>query len=184
MKWDLKPLPNKITLIRFIAVFVLWILAYIGNGFWFGIVFLIAGITDFLDGFVARTFKMGSEFGVYFDSLSDDMVNFSIIFWVYLLIPEFFLEHIVILLILFSLFIISIGSGYIKFKKLPSWHIYSFKLTNWFLYCFILIAVFFEPHLGLFYALSVLAALALTESIILNFISDELESNRKSIFFE
>jgi cardiolipin synthase (CMP-forming) len=43
--------------------------------FW---VFVFAGITDALDGFIARKFNMQTELGAYLDSLADKMLLMSI----------------------------------------------------------------------------------------------------------
>jgi phosphatidylglycerophosphate synthase len=62
--------PNQITL----AGFVLTIIAALTlafNLFWGGVLTLVAGLFDVLDGVVARTQNKSTEFGAFFDSVID-----------------------------------------------------------------------------------------------------------------
>ena len=181
MKWDFKPLPNKITLIRFLLVPVLWVLAFAHQSVLFGILLLVAGLSDWADGYIARKYKIESDFGIYFDSLSDDMVNVSLLFWMILLLPQFILDHLVVVGILVVLLVLVLGGGFWKYRRLPSWHLYSFKITNWFLYGFFVLSVLYRPIELLFYVFAAIAALALTEAIVLTIQLPKLESNRKTI---
>ena len=47
-------LPNFLTLSRLGLIAVLWVLALRGEGLWVGLVFIVAGGTDMLDGWLAR----------------------------------------------------------------------------------------------------------------------------------
>jgi cardiolipin synthase (CMP-forming) len=71
-------IPNLITIARLIAVPLIVLL--IGQGSW-GLaftVFVAAGISDAVDGFIARRFDMRSEFGAYLDALADKALLVSI----------------------------------------------------------------------------------------------------------
>jgi cardiolipin synthase len=71
-------IPNLITIARLIAVPLIVLL--IGQGSW-GLaftVFVAAGISDAVDGFIARRFNMRSEFGAYLDALADKALLVSI----------------------------------------------------------------------------------------------------------
>lgn len=64
-------LPNFITIARLIAVPVfVWLVIdeRPATAFW---VFLAAGLSDAADGFIARKFNLGSEFGAYLDPVAD-----------------------------------------------------------------------------------------------------------------
>jgi cardiolipin synthase (CMP-forming) len=71
-------LPNLITIARILLVpVIVWA---IGSGamlFAF-ILFLVAGISDAVDGFLAKRFGMASEFGSYLDPLADKALIVSI----------------------------------------------------------------------------------------------------------
>ncbi|MCL2087348.1 MAG: CDP-diacylglycerol--glycerol-3-phosphate 3-phosphatidyltransferase [Oscillospiraceae bacterium] len=73
-------LANKLTVLRIVLVpvFVVFMLvdkAYIHDGFiWAVLVFIIAGITDYIDGRVARNRDMVTKFGEFLDPLADKVL--------------------------------------------------------------------------------------------------------------
>ena len=71
-------IPNIITIGRLIIVPLLIVM--IGQGRWMVafLLFLIAGISDAVDGFIARRFDMRSELGAYIDPLADKALLISI----------------------------------------------------------------------------------------------------------
>jgi CDP-diacylglycerol--glycerol-3-phosphate 3-phosphatidyltransferase len=73
----LQQLPNALTVARLllIPVFVVLMLTAEGGHSWpAGIVFGIAGITDQIDGYLARRWHVESEFGRIFDPLADRLM--------------------------------------------------------------------------------------------------------------
>ncbi|HEY5660153.1 MAG TPA: CDP-diacylglycerol--glycerol-3-phosphate 3-phosphatidyltransferase [Gaiellaceae bacterium] len=73
----LQVLPNALTIARLILipVFVVLMIQAAGEPSWpAGIVFGIAGITDQVDGFLARRWHVESEFGRIFDPLADRLM--------------------------------------------------------------------------------------------------------------
>lgn len=72
----LQQLPNALTIARLalIPVFVALMLTADGASWPAGIVFGIAGITDQIDGYLARRWHVESEFGRVFDPLADRLM--------------------------------------------------------------------------------------------------------------
>ena len=73
----LAQLPNALTIFRLglIPVFAALILASNGGRSWYaGTIFLIAGITDQVDGFLARRWHVESRFGTFADPLADRLM--------------------------------------------------------------------------------------------------------------
>jgi CDP-diacylglycerol--glycerol-3-phosphate 3-phosphatidyltransferase len=73
----LQQLPNALTIARLalIPVFVVLMLSAEGGHSWAaGIVFGIAGITDQIDGYLARRWHVESEFGRVWDPLADRLM--------------------------------------------------------------------------------------------------------------
>ncbi|MBN2538992.1 MAG: CDP-diacylglycerol--glycerol-3-phosphate 3-phosphatidyltransferase [Deltaproteobacteria bacterium] len=64
-------IPNTLTLIRIILVPVFVILLMHGSFSYALVVFIIAGVTDGLDGFLARILKQQTILGSYLDPLAD-----------------------------------------------------------------------------------------------------------------
>ena len=73
----LQQLPNALTVFRLllIPVFVVLMLAADGGHSWpAGIVFAVAGVTDQIDGFLARRWRVESDFGRIADPLADRLM--------------------------------------------------------------------------------------------------------------
>ena len=73
----LRQLPNALTVGRLllIPVFVALMLAAEGGHSWpAGVVFGVAGITDQIDGYLARRWRVESQFGKLFDPLADRLM--------------------------------------------------------------------------------------------------------------
>lgn len=178
----LKILPNQITLLRVILIPFLWLTAFLQEHIFFGVLFLIAGLTDCLDGYFARKFKQESSFGTRFDSFADNLINVSLIFWFWLLLPDFVKQHIIPITTALLFFIVATFLGFVKYKKMTSYHLYSAKLTNVALYTFFIHAMFFSPNTFFFYVLVTLIILNQSEEIAMTLTRDEPVSNSKSIF--
>ena len=76
-----KNLPNYITIFRLILVFVFIFLfsSDIDNkSLYCVITFLVAGLSDVLDGFLARNFKIESNFGKLMDPLADKLMQITV----------------------------------------------------------------------------------------------------------
>ena len=71
-------IPNLITIGRLIIVPL--VIVMIGQEGWATafVLFVLAGISDAVDGFIARRFDMRSEFGAYIDPLADKALLVSI----------------------------------------------------------------------------------------------------------
>ena len=68
-------LPNKLTLLRLILVPVFVVVMLVSNELWASIVglalFIIASLTDMLDGKIARKYNLITDFGKFLDPLAD-----------------------------------------------------------------------------------------------------------------
>ena len=71
-------IPNYITLLRLALVpFVIWSMTT-GNMMLALVGFIIAGVSDGVDGFIARRFDMRSELGTYLDPIADKLLLVSV----------------------------------------------------------------------------------------------------------
>ncbi len=61
--------------------------------FYVGIGLIIVGLTDFLDGLMARKFNQASGLGSKLDSLADNLLIPSVIVWIFILRPEIIADH-------------------------------------------------------------------------------------------
>jgi cardiolipin synthase len=67
-------IPNIITLVRFFLVPCVVLALIGGNMGWAFLGFLVAGISDGVDGFIARQFDQRSELGAYLDPIADKLL--------------------------------------------------------------------------------------------------------------
>ncbi len=66
--------PNLLTFLRMALIPVFAVLLYYGNSALALAVFVIAGLSDGLDGFIARRFKQESELGTVIDPIADKLL--------------------------------------------------------------------------------------------------------------
>ena len=65
---------NKITVLRIILVPVFMVLLYLGQTYWALAVYIIACVSDFVDGKIARKYNQSTDFGKFMDPLADKML--------------------------------------------------------------------------------------------------------------
>ena len=82
-----RSIPNALTVLRFalVPVFVVLMVEADGGHSWpAGVVFAIAGVTDQIDGWLARRWHVESEFGKYADPLADRLMIDAAVLLLYL----------------------------------------------------------------------------------------------------
>lgn len=140
-----KQIANVITSSRIISsMCLLFCNAFSG---WFYFIYLIAGITDMVDGIIARKLNVVSEFGSRLDSFAD--IIFLVVCMVKIL-PSINLPYgIWIWIIIIA--IVKIGNiiwNFICNKQLLSKHTFLNKVTGFLLFLFPLTLDFIEPKLS------------------------------------
>ena len=65
---------SKITLARVALIPVFMVLLLLGHTWWALAVFIIASLTDFVDGYIARHYNQVSDFGKFLDPLADKLL--------------------------------------------------------------------------------------------------------------
>ena len=65
----MKNLPNAITILRFFGAICLLFFGIKSNAFW--VIYFVCGLSDMLDGYLARKLRCGSKTGAILDSLAD-----------------------------------------------------------------------------------------------------------------
>ncbi|RLC52623.1 MAG: CDP-diacylglycerol--glycerol-3-phosphate 3-phosphatidyltransferase [Candidatus Cloacimonadota bacterium] len=109
-----KQIPNILTLIRIILVPVfIWLVfsSSISNNILLAtIVFLLASITDYFDGMLARRYKIISNFGKIMDPLADKILVISALFALSLQLK--FINIIVVIIIIFREIAVSVLRNY------------------------------------------------------------------------
>ena len=100
-------LPNKLTAARigFTVLMVVFILLSGAVWAWLAFVmYVVASLTDFADGKIARAQGLVTNLGKFMDPLADKILNYSVMI---LLIPEDMVPPVALVIILFREFIVS-----------------------------------------------------------------------------
>ena len=74
-----KHLPNILTIVRFLLIPVIVLFALSNNYIAAIVVLTISGITDILDGYIARRFNLISDFGKLMDPFADKATQLTIL---------------------------------------------------------------------------------------------------------
>ncbi|WP_312430304.1 CDP-alcohol phosphatidyltransferase family protein [Lacrimispora sp.] len=174
----MKNIPNLITMTRVLGTVVLLTMEPFSGQFL--IVYFLCGISDVLDGILARKMNAVSKKGQMLDSIAD---TFMVIVLLSIFVPSFQLPlwGIYWIAAIAVVRLISLGVGFIRFRQLAFLHTYANKLTG--------IALFTFPFLyirtGLYAAailVCLIASISAIEELIINTVSIKLRRDIKSIF--
>jgi len=175
---------NAITLYRLLAAPVLLILLIHDGLFIFKWLLALSFLTDAVDGYLARKFKVTSAFGAILDSVSDDITIGVAITGIILIKPEFLQQQFLIVALQVVLFATQVGYALIRYGKITSFHTYLAKFVAVFQAIFLVLFYFLpEPVYLLFYFTAVLTIADLIEEIILVAILPVWETNVKGIYW-
>ncbi len=81
-------IPNILSFVRLgLIPVIVWLYCIELKYLWAGLVLLISGITDVVDGFIARRFKMMSNFGKIIDPIADKLTQVTVLLCLFLRFP-------------------------------------------------------------------------------------------------
>jgi phosphatidylglycerophosphate synthase len=129
-------LPNSLSWTRLLLVPVLWLPAIAGQGRLVGVGLIIAGLTDFLDGYLARRLRQPSTRGAQLDALADTLLLLSAAAWIELLHPEILGENTVLLAATFATYVTALAVGLVRFGNFKNLHLHSTKVAGGLMYAF------------------------------------------------
>lgn len=75
-------IPNMLTILRILLVPVYLYAFYSGaenNISFAGLIFILAGVSDVLDGYIARKYNLGTKLGIILDPFADKLMTFTIL---------------------------------------------------------------------------------------------------------
>ncbi len=131
-------IPNLLSLFRLCLIpVIVWLYCVKEDYLWTFVILIISGITDVVDGFIARHFNMVSDFGKAFDPVADKLTQIAML---YCLVTRFPLMKLPLILLVIKETVIGITS-LLTIKKTSRvlsavWH---GKLTTLSLYAMMLI---------------------------------------------
>ncbi len=175
---------NGITWYRVIAAPFLLMLLYLHQFNLFKWLLLASFFTDFIDGFLARTFKVTSVAGTRLDSIGDDLTVLVALIGLFVLHIDFIKEQKWVLIFLLVLFLLQAGFAIYRYGKTTSFHTYVAKLAAFAQGVFLLLVYFSgAPNPVLFYLAAGITGLELLEEIILVRLLPAWQTNVKGIYW-
>ena len=175
-------LPNLLSLYRIMAFPFIGYTIYAEHKKLFILLLSINLITDILDGFIARRFKLETELGARLDSLADIGTYIMAFSGMIFLYPEFVREHSFVFLLILILYLTPQLISLFKFKRSPSLHLYSNKITGYIQGIFIFTFFNFGYSSIYFYFMIVASCIAYLEELFCVLYLRELKSNVKTSY--
>jgi Phosphatidylglycerophosphate synthase len=108
-------IPNLLSFLRLVMIPVFVVLYLLGFGIIAAVVLILSGITDVLDGFIARRFNMVTELGRILDPLADKLTQATVC--ICLVVENKAMIWILFLLILKEFVMIGAGANMIRKGK-------------------------------------------------------------------
>jgi phosphatidylglycerophosphate synthase len=168
---------------RLLLIPAIWFIALLGNGRLVGVGLLVAGATDFLDGYLARRLGQESAAGARLDSLADNLLLISAMAWIELLNPEILRDNTVLVVATFGLYLASLSVGLVKFHQLGNLHLYSSRVAGAALYSFAVITLMTGAYEPLLLWLAAAAFMVSSvETLLAQLVFSAVNENMGSIF--
>lgn len=175
---------NGITCYRIVAAPVLLWLILKGQLDIFKWLLTLSFLTDAVDGYLARRYRVVSLIGARMDSIGDDltvgMAIIGLLNWHF----DFISSHWLWASVLTALFCLHLIMGLVRYGKLTAFHTYTAKAAAVLQAVFLLASFFFSPpSLLLFYLVAALTGLGLLEEIVLIVLLPDYRFNVKGLFW-
>jgi cardiolipin synthase (CMP-forming) len=174
---------DMLTLVRLVALPGLWALAYLGLPLYLGIGMAVAGLTDVLDGPVARMTRQSSRYGSQLDSVADILLMGSIVIWMAMIHPAFFRDNALPLLIWVTIGVAGVVVTLIRFGRIADLHLYSAKAAGVVGYVFAVWLFVLGDYSPVFFAVAIgLAIIGATETLLVALTREQVDERIGSIF--
>jgi len=136
-----KHVPNILTIIRFLLIPIIVIFAFEDNYIATIIMLTISGLTDVLDGYIARKFNFISNFGKLMDPLADKMTQVALLgtLTIQKIIPIW-----IIVIVIIKEFLMVSGASFLYGKELVVSSKWYGKLTTVLFYVAIVCSLFIQ----------------------------------------
>jgi phosphatidylglycerophosphate synthase len=123
--------PNTLCLVRLIAALVMVVCAVAGHSDAFLTAFVVALLTDWLDGKLAILLHQKTSFGARLDSVADASMYLAFLIGAFALKADVFLKELPWIGLAFVSHVASLVTAFRKFGQWPSYHTWAAKLSAW-----------------------------------------------------
>lgn len=171
----MKSIANYISILRILLVLILGLINPLSIAFF--TIYFICGISDILDGFIARKTNTASKLGEKLDSIADLIMVLVLIAKLYSIINPSF-KILIWIIIIGIIRIASVIVALLKYKTLGMIHTYANKITGFILFVFPLVFYVFPSEIVM-YGICVIANISAVEELLINLLSNEFHANKK-----
>ncbi len=148
----------------------------------FFILYIICGLSDILDGYIARKTKSTSKLGANLDGLAD-FILIAVVLYKIIPILDTPIWSLVIMGFIAIIRILSQIIGWVRFNKLIFLHTYLNKATGLGLFISPLLLVILDINITLIILLTI-GTLSAFEDLYLNLKEEKINLNNKGVFFK
>ena len=177
-------IPNVLSLYRLFSVPFICILIGLGHDMVFAVLFTINQITDILDGYLARKYKLQTDTGALLDSYAD-IGSYGIAFLAILKFhPQLFSDYGLWLSGFFFIYALQLMICKLKHGRwVAGLHLYSCKLTGYVQGIFLVVLFCYGFISWFFYVMILIGILAELEVIVINLLSSAPVVNAKGLYW-
>lgn len=175
--------PNAISFYRLTMFPVILILALLGHEKLFVILLSINLISDILDGFIARTFKLVTRFGAAIDNLADIGTYILALYGIFAFRWDEIQPHAWLLYLFLAIFVLSYIVAFFRFGKIPGLHLYSAVTAGYLQGAFFLILFVWGFNIWFYYIAIGWGTLAYIEKIFVLLKTDDIQPGLKGLYW-
>jgi phosphatidylglycerophosphate synthase len=126
---------NAVTLSRGLLIAPIFGLLWAGQVTGALVLYVLAALTDLLDGWLARRFRQSSEFGAQLDAVVDNLFSLAILGFLALAYPGLIGRQWLAAVVLFGGPILYLGVSWAMTRRLMMFHVWSAKAGAFLLFC-------------------------------------------------
>jgi len=175
--------PNAISFYRLITFPIILILALTGQELWFVVLICINLVSDILDGFIARTFKLTTRFGAALDNLADMGTYILALTGLFIFRWNDVQPHAWFLYIFLAIFVLSYIVAFIRFGKIPGLHLYGAVAAGYIQGTFFFVLFVWGFNLWFYYIAIGWGILAYIEKIFVLLVTDDIKPGLKGLYW-
>ncbi len=175
-------LPHLLCYARLILVPAVLALALLGMTFWTGMALLAAGLTDALDGAIARMRNIETAYGSRLDSIADTLMEISAGAAFIILRPDIFTAHQLILGTWIAIEVAWMVLAWMKFRRIANLHLYLTKAGGVLAYAFIVCTFVITYSETFIYVTAAVLIASSLECLLLVLFAGSVDEHMKSIY--
>ena len=175
----MKKVPNYLTILRIILTLALPFVVY--QNWIFVALFLLCGLTDVLDGYVARKFDCKTTLGAQLDSIADTILFITLTGCIFLMMGDKLNRYLIWLLAIIAVRVANVLIAYVKYNCFLMIHTLANKATGMCIYIVVLLYQIYPVNVIVYIALA-FALLSALEETLIHITQKKPDPNRRGLF--